>query len=618
MSSSRPGFGGFVRSLAPDIGAAAERFPIAVLAAASITAFLVFDVDDVLGLSDDAVLRVTLGHASAFFWALAVALRAEAADWDPTRRFGITLAGIGVIAGLYAFPRIVALQPFQLCAALAILAGLAPYLARRTGDVGPAFWQYNHQLWLGFGLALVGAGLFAGGLSLIIETLELLFDLDFGPWVHRKVWTVGLGLIAPINWLSLAPRDFGKDVPIGEQTEFTSQAVANIVKFILVPLLLVYTAILYAYAVKIAVDGVLPKGRLGPMVLAYGGLGSLTALLAYPTRGVGGPLVALFWRHWFWLTAVPLVLLFLAAYARIAQYGVTDERYLVVLAGFWLASLAVLFAFKRDDRDIRVLPLSLCLLLGLAAFGPWGTAATSVRSQTSELAALLEKHGRLKAGRIAQVTFDDQLPVADAKRVNSIITYLWRWDRLDAIAPWFVGRPDDPFGADATRLPRPWQIAKLIGVRTSFRSSSGAGSIAYAPDRPARLDVQGFTSLSGPYQFTLSKRRATWDFTIEAPPNREIKLTVSREAVILEDLANGTSDRLPLTKLVQTIQPADGLGPLADGAQATRPGRPPHLFVHQLGDVRVGLFFPHSTGNRDDTGFRYLTGRVWVLIGATP
>ena len=76
----------------------------------------------------------------------------------------------------------------------------------------------------------------------------------------------------------------------------------------------------------------LPKGRLGPLVLGYGAVGTLSVLMAYPIRNHGGPLVKALWRHWFWLTLVPVGLLFMAAYQRIAQYGWTEERYLVVAA----------------------------------------------------------------------------------------------------------------------------------------------------------------------------------------------------------------------------------------------------------------------------------------------
>ena len=46
-----------------------------------------------------------------------------------------------------------------------------------------------------------------------------------------------------------------------EESEFTFRATAALVKFVLVPLLLVYTTILYAYAVEIALAWDLPKAR---------------------------------------------------------------------------------------------------------------------------------------------------------------------------------------------------------------------------------------------------------------------------------------------------------------------------------------------------------------------
>ena len=99
------------------------------------------------------------------------------------------------------------------------------------------------------------------------------------------------------------------------------RAAAALVKFVAVPLLLVYTAILYAYAAKIALAWELPKGTLGAMVVGYLFAGAATLLLGYPSRETGGALVRLFWRYWVWLAALPVVLLFVAVSRRIADYG---------------------------------------------------------------------------------------------------------------------------------------------------------------------------------------------------------------------------------------------------------------------------------------------------------
>ena len=168
----------------------------------------------------------------------------------------------------------------------------------------------------------------------------------------------------------------------------------------LVPLLLVYTAILYAYALKIGLAGTLPKGTLGSMVVGYLLTGAATLLLAYPIRESGGLLVRLFWRYWVWLALMPVLLLFLAAYTRIAAYGLTEPRYIVVLIGNWALLLAILRIWRPDRFDLRLIPGTLAALLLAASFGPWGAIGASVISQKAELAAILRAKGLLADGKI--------------------------------------------------------------------------------------------------------------------------------------------------------------------------------------------------------------------------
>jgi hypothetical protein len=59
-----------------------------------------------------------------------------------------------------------------LFAALILVVGLSGHLGR--SERTPSFWLFNHRLWLAAALALIGACLFGGGLSIIIETLNFL------------------------------------------------------------------------------------------------------------------------------------------------------------------------------------------------------------------------------------------------------------------------------------------------------------------------------------------------------------------------------------------------------------------------------------------------------------
>jgi hypothetical protein len=69
------------------------------------------------------------------------------------------------------------------------------------------------------------------------------------------------------------------------------------------------------------------------LVVAYLFVGAATLLLGYPSRDKGGPLLRFFWRHWVLLVALPVMLLFIAVSRRIADYGLTEQRYLIVLIG---------------------------------------------------------------------------------------------------------------------------------------------------------------------------------------------------------------------------------------------------------------------------------------------
>jgi hypothetical protein len=87
-------------------------------------------------------------------------------------------------------------------------------------------------------LGLVGACLFGAGLSIIHETLNLLFGLGFSSKWHEYIWTVSLGFVAPVSSLAFAPRSFTDPITAREEGEFTFRAAAVLVKFVLVPLLL--------------------------------------------------------------------------------------------------------------------------------------------------------------------------------------------------------------------------------------------------------------------------------------------------------------------------------------------------------------------------------------------
>jgi hypothetical protein len=60
---------------------------------------------------------------------------------------------------------------------------------------------------------------------------------------------------------------------------------------------------------------------------------------------------------------LPVVLLFIAVWRRISDYGVTDQRSLMVLIGVWALLLAGFRIIRGSDFDLRLVPGVLALLL---------------------------------------------------------------------------------------------------------------------------------------------------------------------------------------------------------------------------------------------------------------
>ena len=79
-----------------------------------------------------------------------------------------------------------------------------------------------------------------------------------------------------------------------------------------------------------------------------------------------------------------VVMLWLALYQRIRQYGFTEPRYFLLALSVWLGAAALFFGVTRSRR-IRLIPISLILLTLLDFAGPWSSHDVARRSELSRL-----------------------------------------------------------------------------------------------------------------------------------------------------------------------------------------------------------------------------------------
>jgi Domain of unknown function (DUF4153) len=306
--------------------------------------------------------------------------------------------------------------------------------------------------------------------------------------------------------------------------------------------------------VKIALAWELPKGTLAAMVVAYLFVGAVTLLLGFPSRDEGGPLLRFFWRHWVLLVALPVVLLFIAVSRRIADYGLTEERYMIVLVGVWALILAGIRIARGPDFDLRLLPGVLALLLIAASFGPGGAIGFSVMSQKAELASILASKNMLADGKFVPAASGEKDPLGqDAARVRAIEWYLNAHRSLAVLAPWFEGQKDDPFAPGKTPEQSVRELLAAFGL-TPTLGGGGALAFNHHADTPAIVSLGATARMVGPVVFqTVPKPLPTPVQTVAAEGYGPVEVELDGNAVEIR-IAGGERLSFDLAEAAREIE----------------------------------------------------------------
>ena len=422
------------------------RFPVPVAVSVALTVLLNLQIAGFIAMSDRFEGEVIFAFVGAALAGLIAAL------WLESRRLsviaGVLAGGVAAAAAaLLLFSRgEVYTQDVVVVGGLIVATMVAAHL-RRDATV-ESFWQFNLQLGIAAAMGGVALLIVCGGLSLLLASFRYLFDVPITDSTYIHIWTTGASLLGPLFALAMIPTDADEPFVAGAKPDLTERAVFYVLNFALTPLVLIYAVMLHIYAAKIAVTVNMPKGEVGHLVLIFGIIGTATYMVAYPWREVGFRPVRWFMRSWFWLMVIPTLLLTLAVWQRIAEYGVTPDRYFLCGFAMWLLAMAIYMGMARGRMDLRAIPASLALALLVSSFGPWGATSVSIRSQLGQFRHLLESQGVLLNGRLRlEPTRVEKFArlVASNEQLESILETLYGLDALNRIEFIFAGADDDPF-----------------------------------------------------------------------------------------------------------------------------------------------------------------------------
>lgn len=398
-----------------------------------------------------------------------------------------------------------------------------------------AYWNYLSNMIIAIGRSILFSGVVYLGLSLALLAIQYLFNIDIDDQRYGQLFVVCLGVVN--TWVYLS--DFPKEIQHSIHMQF-NKATEVFVKFILIPLASLYILILYAYALKILINWELPKGWVSYLITALAGLILIIQVIIHPIRITHeSRLIRRFQPLFYWLFLPLLILFYVAIYKRVADYGITEARYFLILLAAFITGAMLYLIFSRKQQ-LRFLPMALTGFALLGSFGFWGAFSVSEWSQKKQFEEVYTAF--LPAGRHGAKADTATITRNQADRFVSIVKYLNERDLLHTTEKLVGYNPKVEFPNASS-----WNIGdemlKKVGI-TSLSNSIDFGFKNFTVDDSKAINVEGYVWMNTMYLRTNSANDYTghilngYRFSIHSE-NDEIQVSRNQLTVL----------RLPLTPL---------------------------------------------------------------------
>jgi hypothetical protein len=423
----------------------AQRFPF-VLAAAAAATYAGIEISNHPAIDQhDTQLLITATLGFPFLFALTVL--AERRVRSVALRWLVPAAGVAALLVFWtAWPHwsspIQVLRYAQLNLAFHLLVAFLPYVGF---DEPNGFWQYNKALFLRFLTAALYSVVLYLGLAVAIMALDKLLGVTIPSGSYARLWFVISFMFNTWFFLAGVPDDF---VALNARTEYPA-GLRILTQYVLIPIVTIYLLILTLDLAKVLLTRVWPSGWIGYLVTSAAGLGILSWLLVYPLETRDTYAWVKTFTRGFYIALMPaIVMLWMALWKRVGEYGVTEQRYFLIVFSVWLAGIALYYTTTRS-RSIKLIPASLCALALLTFAGPWSAYAVSRASQVNRLQTLLTRNDLLLGGHLRPATHD--VPFADTREISNGFRYLLETHGRKPVASWLTDSMSATMHRDSIR-----------------------------------------------------------------------------------------------------------------------------------------------------------------------
>lgn len=470
-----------LNNLLSQLGLVFKKYPLQfiITLVAVVVAFLLPDAQP----REDSILsKILAACLLAFTSSLAAWLFARSKQLEPLLTWALQGAAVIISAAIviwlrpFIWPKdIIIFLFFVVAFHLAV-----SYAAFTQVGAVSRFWDFNKTLFLRFLTAALYSAVIMAGLFAALGAIHLLFDADIKSSTYLRIAVIiGIGFNTAF-FLAGVP-----DVNGYNYESSYPKGLKIFTQFVLIPLMTVYLIILFLYEIKIIIAWELPKGYVSGLILGYAVFGILSLLLVHPVKELEENKWIKWFSKFFYIMMVPLlILLALAIYKRVSDYGITEGRYILILVAIWLTGLTFYFLLGKK-QTIKIIPISLSIFCIISAIGPQGAASVSKRSQLNRLKTILKSPNKENADETA-----------------SIIQYLTNNHGLVSLQPLLkentaviqsgiLEKVKDNYYADAKRAMKDtaYALLKIKDIKTDFTAPKYR---AFQVKEEELLKVQGY------------------------------------------------------------------------------------------------------------------------------
>ena len=352
-----------------------RRFPLAILLLFcwAVGAIIMHHLEEKYGYGQLNLQRLEFFIAyyfpSAALLVTAFTLDREANPTKPLNRFIAPLIYVAWLAfcsiTAYFIPFSIS-NNIMLGTLIATIIVVTATLAFRHSKDDREFWRLIMGAIIAAVVAGIGAGIFFGGLQLLLIGVETLFGISFYSEITLDIIIVCSMFICPVVWLQMLP----SLTPNDERTIKMPRFLGGLLHFLFMPLVGAYLITLYVYLFKIVFTWELPEGMVSYLVTALMA-GTIAILFClYPTRFEEGHRFDKLVARWLPILTLPLLILMTVGIVRrFSDYGLTMPRLYVLTFNIWCYGVCLWLVKCKGSRVIWI-PVSFATILLLTSVGP--------------------------------------------------------------------------------------------------------------------------------------------------------------------------------------------------------------------------------------------------------